>query len=377
MLLNGVPGKTFHCRRGVRQGDPLSPLLFVLAADLLQSLVNDAKEHGLLTLPIPMTCTQDFPIVQYADDTLIIMEGCENQLAHLKGILQTFATTTGLKVNYSKSFLVPINISEPRTMHLAQAFGCSIGALPFTYLGLPLGITKPSVADFLPLVTKCERRLISTSTFLSQAGRLELTNVVFTSLPMFYLCTFWMHKTVIKQIDKYRKHCLWRGGDINNKSPPKAAREMVCLPKSEGGLGVLNLRVQNEALLLKYFDKFYNRKDIPWVHLVWEKYYRNGRLPDHIKRGSFWWRDILQLLDTFKGSASVTLGKDLFFMVRYLGCQGSSTLLSRIAFLFQNKADQFTCSKGERLSFRPLSFAFVYSGSNAAYPIPPGIGILW
>lgn len=114
---------------------------------------------------------------------------------------------------------------------------------------------------FLPLISRCERRLISTSTFLSQARRLELTNAVFTSLSMFYLCTFKMHKTVIKQVDKYRKHCLWRGGDINNKSPPKAAWEMICLPKSEGGLGVLNLRIQNEALLLKYFDKFYNRKN--------------------------------------------------------------------------------------------------------------------
>ena len=54
VLLNGVPGKTFHCRRGVRQGNPLSPLLFVLAADFLQSLINRAKDMGLLDLPIPL-----------------------------------------------------------------------------------------------------------------------------------------------------------------------------------------------------------------------------------------------------------------------------------------------------------------------------------
>jgi hypothetical protein len=53
VLLNGVPGKTFHCRRGVRQGDPLSPLLFVLAADFLQSLVNKAKNMGV-TEPIKL-----------------------------------------------------------------------------------------------------------------------------------------------------------------------------------------------------------------------------------------------------------------------------------------------------------------------------------
>jgi retron-type reverse transcriptase len=76
VLLNGVPGKVFHCRRGVRQGEPLSPLLFVLAADLLQSVINDAKNQGLLKLPISASAGSDFPIVQYADDTLLVLEAC-------------------------------------------------------------------------------------------------------------------------------------------------------------------------------------------------------------------------------------------------------------------------------------------------------------
>jgi len=63
VLLNGVPGKVFHYKRGVRQGDTLSPLLFVLAADLLQSLINKAKSQGLLKLPIPLGYTTDFLIV--------------------------------------------------------------------------------------------------------------------------------------------------------------------------------------------------------------------------------------------------------------------------------------------------------------------------
>jgi hypothetical protein len=63
ILLNGVPGKTFHCKREVRQGDPLSPLPFVLAADFLQELLNKAKEMNLLNLPIPLSYTSDFPII--------------------------------------------------------------------------------------------------------------------------------------------------------------------------------------------------------------------------------------------------------------------------------------------------------------------------
>jgi len=66
---------------------------------------------------------------------------------------------------------------------------------------------------------------------------------------------------------------------------------MVCKTKEKGGLGVIDIEKQNEALLLKNLNKFFNKKDIPWVQLIWEKYYRNGKLLGHTKKGSFWWRD--------------------------------------------------------------------------------------
>lgn len=149
--------------------------------------------------------------------------------------------------------------------------------------------------------------MVCTVNFLSQAGRLQMTNAALSVLPTFYMCTFEIHKTVFKQIDKYRKHCLWRGADINARTPPKAAWEMVCLPKTEGDLGVINLETHNDALLLKNFHKFFNKDDIPLVHLIWEKYYNNGKLPNHTLKGSFWWRGILRLLPKFKSLGSVIL----------------------------------------------------------------------
>jgi hypothetical protein len=130
---------------------------------------------------------------------------------------QTTHLTTGLKVNFSKSMMVPINLSTEKLRHLSATFGCSTGSLPFTYLGLPLGLTKPRVDDFLPLVTRCERRLVNTSLFLSQAGKLQITNSVFTSLPTFFMSTFSLHLTIREQVDKFRKHCLWRGSDETNR----------------------------------------------------------------------------------------------------------------------------------------------------------------
>lgn len=125
------------------------------------------------------------------------------------------------------------------------------------------------IQDFLPLLNKCEKRLIGLSPFLNQAGRLQMTNAVFSSLPTFSMCTLALPKTVIKQLDKYRKHCVWRGSDIHDKKPPKAAWKLVCKPKPEGGLGVIDIEQQNKALLLKHFHKFFNKVDLPWVHIVW------------------------------------------------------------------------------------------------------------
>lgn len=72
VLLNGVPGKQFYCKRGVRKGYPLSRLLYVLGGDLLQSAVNKLLTDGAIQLPI-VTGDSDFPIIQYAYDTLLIM----------------------------------------------------------------------------------------------------------------------------------------------------------------------------------------------------------------------------------------------------------------------------------------------------------------
>ena len=98
--------------------------------------------------------------------------------------------------------------------------------------------------------------------------------------------------------------------------PSKVAWKLVCLPKAEGGLGVLNLQTQDEAVLLKNLHKFFNKHDLPWVNLIRERHYNNGSLPSVSQRhGSFWWSDILKLLDSFKGMAMVNVfsGKTCLF----------------------------------------------------------------
>lgn len=90
-----------------------------------------------------------------------------------------------------------------------------------------------------------------------------MVNAVFSSLPTYYICTLKLPQTVIKQIDKYRRHCLWRGSDINTKRSPQAAWELACKPKNQGGLRIIHLVTQNKALLMKNLHKMLNKEDIP------------------------------------------------------------------------------------------------------------------
>jgi len=309
VLLNGTPGKQFQCKRGVRQGDPLSPLLFVLAADFLQCIINKAYDQGLFSLPIEADPSNKFPIIQYADDTIMIMKASQREIFCLKGLLQSFSESTGLKVNYAKSQMIPLNLTQDQAVNLAGTFGVQLGKLPFTYLGLPLGTTKPRVDDYMPLMDRTEKRLTSVSSFLSQAGRLQLVNSVLYSLPTYAMCSLKVPIAVLEFIDRARRHCLWRGSEVNAKGKSLVAWPKVTKPKNKGGLGVVELRSQNEALLIKHLDKFYNKRDIPWVNMIWQTYYSQGQIPHAAtNKGSFWWRDLLNLCDKFRGVASCTVG---------------------------------------------------------------------
>jgi hypothetical protein len=91
-------------------GGSLSSILFAIAADLIQYAINHEFQQGRLAPPFPQNADLPFPVVQYADDTIIFMQGEEQQLLILKDILQKIALSSRLKVNYHKSCLVPINI---------------------------------------------------------------------------------------------------------------------------------------------------------------------------------------------------------------------------------------------------------------------------
>ena len=151
---------------------------------------------------------------------------------------------------------------------LALTFGCSVGSLPFTYLGLPMGTTKPRMEDLTPIMDRVEHRLSGCATWLSYSGRLQMINSAISPIVTYAMCTIKLPRGVIENTDRIRRQCLWRGNSEKERGGNLVAWEIVQRPKEKGGLGVINLRLQNDALLMKHLHKFNNHAQMPLVQLI-------------------------------------------------------------------------------------------------------------
>ena len=156
-----------------------------------------------------------YPIVQYADDTLIIMPAKSHQISHVMETLKIFSDFTGLQVNFHKSSLVPINISDEKATQLANILGCKKESMPFTYLGLPMGSTRPKVEEFMPMVPRLDRRLSGIATMMSYSGRLTHLKAIVIALPIFAMCCIRVPFTILDHFEKSGRSFLWYGKGIN------------------------------------------------------------------------------------------------------------------------------------------------------------------
>jgi hypothetical protein len=139
--------------------------------------------------------------------------------------------------------LIPINIDNDHATTLANTFECKVETLPFAYLGLPLGTTRPSVADLMPLVSRLDKKLSGMSSLMSYTRRLTLRNSVIKSLPMYAMCSLKVPITIFIYFEKSGRQFLWADKADKIQGKCLASWEMICRPKDQGGLGVLDLRL--------------------------------------------------------------------------------------------------------------------------------------
>ncbi|XP_077222164.1 uncharacterized protein LOC143856008 [Tasmannia lanceolata] len=222
VLLNGSPKGFFRSSNGLRQGDPLSPLLFSLVMEIFSCLLNTAQALGKIKTPFSkgnLTINH----VMYADDVMIFISPDMESVAGIKECLQSFKLIAGLDVNFQKSEAYLSGISAQIKDQICSSLCIKEGSLPIKYLGLPLITKRLSSHDCQPLLTKIRSRLgMWNNKKLSRAGRIELIKAVLSSSQIYWSATYNIPMGILIEIENLFRNFLWRGSDQPNRYSPIA-----------------------------------------------------------------------------------------------------------------------------------------------------------
>ena len=314
VMFNGSPTGFFWSSRGLRQGDPLSPYLFVIGMEVLSCLLKRAMEGNFISgcrLGGRDGGEMVISHLLYADDTIIFCEAKFEQLMCLKWTLMWFEAFSGLKINLSKSEIIPLSrVDNVET--LAAELGCGVGSLPTMYLGLPLGAPHRALGAWDSIEERFRKRLSSWKRqYISEGGRLTLIRSTLSSLPIYFLSLFRMPKIVCSRLKKIQRDFLWGGGNLERK-PHLVNWKTVCQEKSRGGLGVRGLSMMNQALLCKWCWRFSNERDSLWRLVISTKFgEEDGSWNTRDIRGDYGtglWKDIKKEWLTFSQNTISSLG---------------------------------------------------------------------
>jgi len=303
VLVNGSPTEEFKPTRGLRQGDPLAPFLFLVVAEGLAGLVRQANKANLFSSIKIGREEVELCILQFANDTLFLSEESHNNLVTMKAILRGFEIALGLKINFHKSRIVGVNVNRNAMVCYAKTLNCDQMGVPFKYLGLKVKGNPRKTKFWESVLSKLKARLNAwKGRFLSMAGRICLIKSVITTRPLFYLSLFKAPDRVCKSIISLQRRFLWGWGK-EKKSISWVSWEVLCKPKEEGGLGFRDIRKFNFALLAKWRWRLISEEKGRWKELLVSKYGMDLDDPQaQINAQSWWWRDLHKVCTEGEGA---------------------------------------------------------------------------
>jgi hypothetical protein len=311
ILVNGQPSPSFKPQRGIRQGDPLSPYLFILCADVFSGLITKSQNLSLIN---GIVIAHDAPKIShlfFADDSIIFCKASKDEAIQLKAIFDEYQRISGQMINMTKSEmtfspLIHNNIKNDFQNVLHFTITNNIAK----YLGMPTQIGQSKQAGFNFILDKLKSKLKGwKERFLSSAGRGILISVVIQALPTYIMSCFLLPKAMCEKIEQAICKFWWGSTDNQQKIHWKAKRE-IFKSKLAGGLGFRDMHLFNKAMLAKQVWRLQTDPNSLLGLSLKAKYYPNTDIL-HAQQGrysSYAWQSIYQSISTIKRGSCWKVG---------------------------------------------------------------------
>ena len=297
VVVEGQPLGYFRPNRGIRQGDPLSPYLFLFCAEGLSFLLHKAEQNRLIQgVQVNRRC-QTVNHLLFADDSILFCKSAPNTSQSILELLELYKGFSGQKVNLNKSAIFfSHNTPQNTRLAIAQTLNIKHIGAQDKYLGLPSIVQKSKKATFGAIKDKVQKRIMGWKrSLLSSGGRHTLLRAVGEAIPIYTLSCFKLPDTLLTEIHSMLSQFWW--------GQKGAERRMVWIkwdtmtrPKKDGGLGIKDLRAQNLALLGKQCWRLMKYPNSTISRMLKAKYFRYTDFL-HAEIGSVpsWgWRSVLE-----------------------------------------------------------------------------------
>ncbi|KAJ0887511.1 putative RNA-directed DNA polymerase [Helianthus annuus] len=311
ICINGNVHGYFMGKRGLRQGDPLSPYLFTLVMEVLTCILQHTSRIDA-SFKFHNKCEKQRTInLCFADDLFLFARGDVNSAKCIMSSLTNFSNMSGLLPSVQKSTGFFCNVPSHIKDHILAIMPFEEGMLPVRYLGVPLISSRLLYKDCSVLVERLDQRIMSwRNKLLSFAGRLQLINSVLSSMHVYWSSIYILPSRVILELEAKMRNFLWSSEGSFHKGKAKASWKSVCVPKFEGGLGIRRIGDVNKALMISHIWSILVKRESLWV--AWIHSYR-------LRGKSFWicksvsnccwsWRKLLQLRPTIRDFVWSKLG---------------------------------------------------------------------
>jgi ribonuclease HI/exonuclease III len=279
-LINGRPTKFFQASRGLRQGCPMSPMLYVIQAAVLSYQFQSCLLNRSLPGIRITSSTKELSHAQFADDTLLLGAASTKTASSFKTELDIYTNCSGSEINYNKCKIYGWNNTFQEMQNIGRILNMESLSLwdNFTYLGIPIFKGRALVAHWMPMVDKLQKKIQAWgANWLNRAGKVVLMNSVLSSLPIYQCSVLFAPKTITNRIDALLRRFLWEGGKNNAKKLHLISWPKVKLPKLEGGLNIRDVAAHNLAMGCKLLWQMITGKRTWSKQVLRKKYFRGDR----------------------------------------------------------------------------------------------------